>query len=117
MEDESAISRSAPSQRDVVVLFPGVGERLIAQHRERAAESLSGVARQDHVVDKTAACRDKWIGEFLAVFLGARLDCRWVPEVGAEDDLDGTLGAHYRNLSRGPCEIHVAAQMLRAHHV
>src|SRR5215831_18201085 len=71
------------SQRDVVVLFPWVGELLVAQHGERAAEPPPGVAGQYHVVDKAAARRNKRIGEFLAIFLGARLDRRSVAEVGA----------------------------------
>src|SRR3984893_15990502 len=56
------------SQRDVVVFFPRIGERFAAQHREFPAEPPPRVARQDHVVDKAAARRDKRVGEFLAVF-------------------------------------------------
>ncbi len=92
--------------------FGGLVELLAAQHGERAAQPAPGVARQDHVVDKAAARRDERIGEFLAIFLGARLDRRGVAEIGAKDDLDRAFRPHHRDLGRGPGEIEIAAQML-----
>src|SRR5215813_13969658 len=62
------------SQRDVVVLFPWVGERFATQHRQCAAKPPPSVAWQDHILDKTAARRDKRIGKFFAVFFGARVN-------------------------------------------
>src|SRR5207245_11528989 len=89
---------AAPSQRDVVVLLPGVGELFAAQHRKRAAQPPPGAARQDHVVDKAAARRDEGVGEFLAVFIGPHLDRRAIAEIGPENDLDGALRPHHRDL-------------------
>src|SRR5579863_5293957 len=76
------------SQRDVIVLLPRVGELLVAQHRQCPAEAAAGRRGLDHIVDKAAPGGDKRVGEFLAVFLGARVDLGLVLEVGAEDDLD-----------------------------
>jgi len=41
---------------------------------ERPAQAPPRRAGRDYVVDKPAARRDKRVGEFLAVFLRARLD-------------------------------------------
>src|SRR5215469_3814424 len=103
---------SRSSQRDVIVLLPRVGELLVAQHVERAAEAAARRARLDHVVDKAAAGSNKGISELLAVFLRAGIDLRGVAEIGAEDDLDRALRPHHRDFGRGPGEVDVAAQML-----
>src|SRR5512145_879653 len=76
------------SQRNVVVLLPRILELLVPEHRERAADALARRVRQDHVVDEAAGAGDEWVGEFLAVFLGAVGDLLLVADVGAEDDLD-----------------------------
>src|SRR5687767_12734987 len=91
-----------PSQRDVAVLLPGVGERLVAQHRKGAADSAAGAARHDDVVDETAMAGDEWIGEFLSVLLGARLDLGRIAAIVAEDDLHRALGPHHGDLSLRP---------------
>src|SRR5688500_11706746 len=70
-------------ERDVVVLLPGILELLVAQHGERAREPPARVARHDHVVDEAAASGDEGGGEFLAIFLGARLDLLGVPQLRA----------------------------------
>ena len=80
--------------------FHGFCKLLAAQHVEGAAEARAGRGRLDHVVDEAAAGGDKRVGEFLAVFLGARLDRRGVAEIGAEDDLDRALRPHHRDLGR-----------------
>jgi hypothetical protein len=87
--------------------------------RSMATRGIAAAAspRWDHVVDKAAARRDEGIGEFLAVFLGARLDCGRIAEIAPKDDLDRALGTHDRDLGRGPGKIDIAAQVLRAHHV
>src|SRR4051794_7625347 len=36
------------SERDVVVLLPGVLKLLVAQHGQRPAQTLTGVVRHDH---------------------------------------------------------------------
>jgi hypothetical protein len=66
------------------VLLPGIAELLLAQHGERAAEAAAGAVRRDHVVDEAAAAGDEGVGEFGAVFLGARLDLVAVADVAAE---------------------------------
>src|SRR3546814_11775932 len=53
---------------------------------------------------------------FLSVLRGARGDLFGVADVAAEDDLHRALGSHHRDLGGGPGVVHVAAQMLRAHH-
>src|SRR5437764_15095600 len=93
--------RKTSSQRDVVVLLPRVCELLVAQHGERAAEAPAGVGRLDHIVDEAAAGGDERVGEFLPVFLRARLDRGGVGEVGAEDDFDRTLRPHPPHPGRG----------------
>src|SRR5919206_3239383 len=104
---------TASSQRDVVVLFPRVFEPLAAQHVEGPAQASPRRAGRDDVVDKAAARRDKRVREFLAVFLGARLDRGGVGEIGAKNDLDRALRGHYRDLRRGPRKVYIPAQMLR----
>src|SRR4030095_9514886 len=42
------------SERHVPVLAPRVLEFFLAQHHQAAADSLAGLARQDHVVDIAA---------------------------------------------------------------
>src|SRR5665213_2981424 len=80
------------SQRDVVVLLPRIAQLLAAQHGEGAADAAPGAVRHDHVVDEAAAAGDEGIGEFLAIFLGARLDLGGVAQIAAKDDLDRALG-------------------------
>src|SRR3546814_5746166 len=53
-------------KRQVVVLFPGVLELLVAQHVERPADPPARAARLDHVVDEAArgeigraSCRER----------------------------------------------------------
>jgi len=72
--NDSLFQQKPALQRDVVVLLPGIAELLLAQHGERAAESSAGAVRHDHVVDESPAAGDERVGEFLAVFLGARFD-------------------------------------------
>src|SRR6202008_667131 len=105
------------SQRNVVVLFPGILELLVPEHGERAADALAGRVRQDHVVDEAARARDERVGELLPVLLGAVGDLLLVADIGAENDPDGALRAHHCNLRRGPGEIDVAADVLGAHDV
>ena len=62
----------AGSQRNVVVLLPGVLDGLVAQHVERAADAPARGARQDHLVDIAALGGDERIGEAVLVLLDAR---------------------------------------------
>src|SRR3546814_9594635 len=60
---------------------------------------------------------DEGIGEFPAVFLRSLLDLLGIADVAAEDDLDRALRSHDGDLGARPGVVHVAPQMLRAHHV
>jgi hypothetical protein len=73
--------------------------------------------RHDHVVDIAALGGDERRKETLLIFLGARGDLFRVAQIGAEDDLDRALGAHYRDLRGRPGVIEIAANMLGRHHV
>src|SRR5207302_205518 len=81
------------SQRDVAVLAPRVLEPLGLERRQRLADPPARAVRHDDVVDEAAIGGDEGIGEFLAIFLGARRDLLGVADVGAEDNLDRALGA------------------------
>ena len=47
------------SQRNVVVLLPGVLELLVAQHRQHPRQALAGRVRHDHLVDIAALGGDE----------------------------------------------------------
>ena len=73
------------------MLLPGVLDRLVAQHVERAADAPAGVARQDHLVDVAALGGDERVGEAVLVLLDARGDLGRVAQLGAIEDLDRAL--------------------------
>src|SRR5690606_16237767 len=75
------------SQRNVVVLLPRIGEFLLAQHRERAADAAAGAARPDYVIDVASARSHERVREQAGILLGARLDLLAVADILAEDDL------------------------------
>ena len=99
------------------MLLPRVLELLVLQHGEGPADAKAGVVGHDDVVDETAMAGDEGIGEFFAVLLGAPLDLLGVVQIGAEDDFDRALGSHDGDFGSRPGVVHIAAQMLRAHHV
>src|SRR5918993_3329184 len=99
-------------KRDVPVLPPRVLDLLRRQPPQRVRHPAAGAVGHDDVVDEAAAGGDERVGEALAVFLGAGLDRGGVADVGAEDDLDRTLGTHHRDLGGGPGVVHVAAHVL-----
>src|SRR3954466_8814675 len=102
---------AAPSEREVVVLLPGILELLVLQHGESPGDAARGSMRHDHVVDIAAAARDERCRELLPVFFRALLDLFWVADIGAEDDLHSTLRPHDRDLGGRPRIVDVAAQM------
>jgi len=63
------------SQRDVVVLFPGVLQLLVALHLQRAGDGLAHAARQDHLVDIAALGGHERIGEARLTLVDALLEC------------------------------------------
>ena len=85
---------------------------LAAQHGERAGDARARGVRHDHVVDVAALGGDERREEALLVFAGARGNLFRVADVGAEDDLDRTLGAHHRDLRGRPGVVHVAPDVL-----
>src|SRR5664279_4797255 len=101
----TALRPLAPSQWNVAVLAPGVLDLLARQHRQRAADALSGLVRLDHVVDVAARARDERVGELGLVFGLARGELPGIALLLAEDDLDRALGAHHRDLGVRPGEV------------
>src|SRR6185295_19776535 len=59
----------AVSERNIVVLLPGILDGLVAQHVERTANAPSRRARQDHFGYIAAFCRRERIGEAVLVLL------------------------------------------------
>src|SRR5262245_27454050 len=82
-------------QRNVSVLAPRVLELLVAEHRQRAANPLPGVAGHDHVVDVPAPPRNKRIGELLAILFSQFGNAIRIIPLLAKDDLDRALGTHH----------------------
>jgi hypothetical protein len=66
---------------------------LPAQHRQRPRTARARRLRHDYVIDIAALGGDEGRQKPLLVFLGAAGDFFGVADVGAEDDLDGALGA------------------------
>ena len=73
--------------------------------------------RHDHVVDVAALGRNERREETVLVFLGARRDLLFIPDIGTKDDLHRPLRSHHGNLRGRPGIIDVAADMLGRHHV
>jgi len=63
------------------VLFPGVLDRLVAQHVECPAYAAARVARLNHLVDVAAFGRDKWVGEAVLILLDALRDLFGIVEL------------------------------------
>src|SRR5262249_56262768 len=104
-------------QRYIVVLLPGVLNRLVAQHVESAADASARVARQDHLINVAAFGGSEGIGEAVLVFFDTCGDFPWIAKVCPVEDLNCPFGSHDRDLSRRPSVIHIPADMLGAHHV
>src|SRR6476660_7157776 len=85
------------SQRDVVVLLPGVLELLVAQHLTRAGDALARAVRHDHLVDIAPLRRDERISEARLILVDALPDLGLVAKLGAVEDLDCALRPHPRD--------------------
>src|SRR4051812_3288765 len=81
------VNMAAPSEREVVVLLPGILELLVLQHGESPGDAAPGSMGHDHVVDIAAVAGDKRRRELLAVLLGTLLDLFRIADVGAKDNL------------------------------
>ena len=95
-------------------------ELLGLQLGQRTDDAEAGVAGLDDVVDVAILGCIVRVGEELGV-LGLLLgnECLGVflllGLLGVEDG-SSTAGTHYGNLSCGPCVVHVATELLTAHH-
>jgi D-alanyl-D-alanine carboxypeptidase len=94
--------RAIFSQRNVVVLLPGILDLLVAQHLQAPGRCAARTARQDHLVDVAALGGDERVGEALLILVDARLDLLGIAELGAIEDLGCALGAHHRDLGGRP---------------
>mmetsp|Transcript_32106 Transcript_32106/g.87965 ORF Transcript_32106/g.87965 Transcript_32106/m.87965 type:complete len:549 (+) Transcript_32106:245-1891(+) len=104
--------RWVASERYVRMLLPRTRHLLALEELEVLADALARQLRRDDLVDKAALRRHHRVGKLALVLGRLRLDV-----FAAEDDLDGSLGAHHGHLSRRPCVVEVAAQVLGGHHV
>ena len=101
--------------------FGGLRSRLVREGPERLDQPRPGVPRVDHVVDVAARGRGVRVGELRGVLLdqpgggGGRIV--GLRDLLLEEDLDRALGAHHRDLRRGPGEVEVAPDVLGAHDV
>src|ERR1700678_4230072 len=77
-----------PSQRNIIMLLPGVLELLVPQHGERARKPPSRRVRQDHLVDIAPFGGHERRQEARLVFLGALGDLVRIVHVGAKNNLD-----------------------------
>ena len=103
------------SCRACVPASPHACSRSIASAR---AMRRARRVRHDHVVDVAALRGDKRREEALLVFPSCALrSVSASADIGAENDLDRTLGAHHRDLRRRPGVVDVASDMLRCHDV
>ncbi len=93
---------------DVAVLLDGVIETLLAEDLEVLADVSTGDGGLDDVIDETAAGSGEGVGELLLVLVLTGSDIG----VLAVDDLDGSLGTHDGDLSRGPAVVGVSTQVL-----
>src|SRR5436190_5636312 len=113
--------RKSGLEGDVAMLLRRILLALVLQDLERADDFRSRVLGLDDLVDvaelgclegvreRPAVVRD----EAFALLVGILRAL----ELVAEDDVDGALGTHDRNLGGGECEVDVAAKVLGRHDV
>ena len=61
--------------------------------------------------------RDEGIGKFLAVFFGTLCNLFFVSDILAEDNLNSSLGAHYRDFGTRPGQVDIPTQVFRCHDI
>src|SRR5207249_6486253 len=107
------------SERTVPVLAPGPGLHLRERGLQRLDQHRARAARLDHVVDIAALCSRVRIREpFLVVrdqLVTTRVGVTRLFELPPEDDVHGPFRPHHGDLGRGPREVEVGADVLRAH--
>mmetsp|Transcript_27766 Transcript_27766/g.51710 ORF Transcript_27766/g.51710 Transcript_27766/m.51710 type:complete len:605 (+) Transcript_27766:2391-4205(+) len=100
----------------IVVLFPRHFCRFVPQRGECPAHPFTRGSWLDHLVDKAAFRRYKWVRETVLIVRRVLRDFLGVAKVGAVDDLRRPFGTHHRNLCRGPGIVEIAAQVFGRHH-
>src|SRR5712692_3839949 len=108
----SSVASASALQMDVAMLLRGIPIALGGQGCERVDQPGPGVARIDDVVHVAARRREIRMGEFLAVLPLSRLG-----RVVLVKDFHGALRPHDGDLRGGPCDVVVATDVLRVHHV
>src|ERR1700687_5416618 len=109
------------SQRDVAVLFLGVGVALGFQGAEGADDAGAGGGGLDYRVDVAALGGYEGVGEAVAEFgdffaaHGFTFGLRNLFQLTFIDDVDRAFGAHDRDFRCGPGEIGVGADVLGGH--
>src|SRR5207237_5537149 len=116
----SLAGRRGASYRDVAVLAPRAIDLLGAGLLEAMDDHPASFGGVDHVVDHRPTRGQVRVDlrADRAEQLGARL--LWVVrglDLLVEDDVDGALGAHHRDLGERPRDQHVGPVTLAAHHV
>ena len=97
--------------------FQGILELLPAQERERPGDPRARVRRKDHFIDEAPLGDREGVGETGFILLGMGFDLNRVVEFAAEENLDGTLRTHHRDLGGWPRKVDIAAKMLGTHDV
>ena len=116
-----SLRKDTITERDVAVLLLRVRVPLVGEHLEPADEARARLRWPDHFVDVAPGGGDVRVVESGLVFanesgaLGGRVV--GLAERFLEDDVDGALGAHHRDLGRRPGKVQVAADVLAAHDV
>src|SRR5215813_180289 len=108
----------APSQRDVAVLFPGVGIALGFKSTKSGDDAGAGLGRFDDRVNVTALGGHKGVGEsvaefgdfLLAKFFAFRF--RRSIEFTLVDDIHRAFRTHDGNLRTGPGRVGVGSYVL-----
>src|SRR5690606_13887834 len=93
---------SRPSEWNIVVLFPWIGELLRPQRGEGPRHPLAGGTGHDHLDDEALFGGHEGVGEAVLVVLRPLGDLLPVGEFRPVEDLDRALGAHPGNLRRRP---------------
>src|SRR5947209_1504748 len=104
-------------ERDVSVLFRGVGVALVLEESEGADQFGPSLRRLDDLVYEAALGRDEGVGELLLELGDAgaarRLLVRGLCDLAPVENAYGPFGAHHGDLRGRPGEVHVRAYVLR----
>src|SRR3546814_374523 len=99
-------------QWNVVVLFPRIFQRLVAQLPQSQSDAPPSGVRLNHLVNEALAGRNEWIGEAGFIFLGAFRNLVRAVHVLTKDNLHRPFCTHYCDLCGRPGIVKITAQML-----